>query len=246
MDDLMTIAMLGGGTGAGATTALVALAVRAHAAGRRVVAVDADACGGGIDVAFGVESEPGVRWEDLLGSDGQLDGERLVARLPGRGDDLRVMSFGREWCELPPDLLERAVIALRDVTDLVLVDLGRAAASARTAGYDAVLLVARGTPCGLAAAGATAQRLEQRPRLVVRGLRGARAREVAQALDLELAGCLPTDRHVADDAERGVPAGSRSRSAYAGECDRLLRDLLVASRSLAPGPLPAVSGGAAS
>ena len=42
MNDVMTIAVLGGGTGAGATTALVGLAVRAAAAGREVTVVDAD------------------------------------------------------------------------------------------------------------------------------------------------------------------------------------------------------------
>ncbi|WP_148043396.1 hypothetical protein [Flexivirga caeni] len=229
----MTIALLGGGTGAGATTALVALATRAHAAHRRVVVVDADACGGGIDVAFGIETVPGVRWEDLLGSDGPLDGERLLERLPSRDDGPQVLSFGRQWCELPAGLLDRAVTAVRPVCDLVLVDLGRAAAAMRTERYDHVLLVARGTPSGLAAAGATVQRLGARPMLVVRGLREAPALDVAGALRLDLAGCLPDDRHLAVDLERGVPAGSRARSAYAGACDRLLRDLVVAAEAAA-------------
>jgi hypothetical protein len=94
-------------------------------------------------------------------------------------------------------------------------------------------LVARGTPCGLAAAGATATRLERAPQLIVRGLPDPRARDAAEALGLELAGCLPEDRHLAGDSERGLPPGSRNRSAYAGACDRLLRDLLVPAEEAA-------------
>ena len=55
----------------------------------------------------------------------------------------------------------------------------------------------------------------------------------AQALGLECAGCLPEDRHLSGDCERGLPAGSRGRSSYAGACDRLLRELLVSRRAAA-------------
>lgn len=227
MNDVTTIGILSGGTGAGATTAVVGLATRAAAAGREVAVVDADACGGGIDVAFGLETEPGVRWEDLLGADGPLDGARLVERLPARGDGPRVLSFGRQWCDLPDDLLERALSALGEVSEWLLVDLGRDVLRMPTADFDELLLVSRGSPCGLAAAGATAQRLARPARLLVRGMPEPHARDAAAALGLDLAGCLPDDRHLAGDCERGVPAGSRGRSSYAGACDRLLRELLV-------------------
>jgi len=233
MNDVTTIALLGGGTGAGATTALVGLATRAAAAGRDVAVVDADPCGGGIDMAFGLETEQGVRWEDLLGSDGPLNGERLAERLPARADGPRVLSFGRQWCELRDELLGRAVSALSKVSDMVLVDLGRDLRTMRTADYDEVLLVSRGSPCGLAAAGATAQRIERPVLLLVRGMREPQARDAAEALGLELAGCLPEDRHLPGDSERGVPAGSRGRSSYAAECDRLLRELLVSRKAAA-------------
>ncbi|HWC24829.1 MAG TPA: hypothetical protein VG502_21225 [Flexivirga sp.] len=228
MNNVRTVAVLGGGTGAGATSLLVALAVRAHAAGRRVSAVDADPCGGGLDVGFGIETEPGVRWEDLLGSDGPLDGERLAERLPSGDDGPRVLSFGRQWCTVADELLDRTLSGLRAVHDVLLIDIGRHLATPDSvARYDELILVARGTAAGLAAAGATAQRIERVPQLVVRGAGRAAAREAADALGMELAAVLPTDRRLAVDAERGVPAGSRSRSAYVAECDRLLRDLLL-------------------
>ncbi|WP_446666102.1 hypothetical protein [Flexivirga sp. B27] len=223
-----TIAVLGGGTGAGATTLVVALAMRAHAAGRRVTAVDADPCGGGLDVAFGIETEPGVRWEDLLGSDGPLDGERLAERLPEHHDGPTVLSFGRQWCAVPEELFERTWTGLQQAQELLLIDVGRQAlASGMTERVDEVVLVARGTATGLAAAGATAQQLQRAPRLVVRGAGRSIAREAATALDTELAAVLPTDQRLAADTERGIPPGSRGRSAYVGACDVLLRDLLL-------------------
>lgn len=227
MKDMKTIAVLGGGTGAGATTLLVALAMRAHAAGRRVAAIDADPCGGGLDVAFGIETEPGVRWEDLLGSDGPLDGGRLADRLPAHPSGPRVLSFGRQWCSVTAELLDRTLAGLCEVHDLVLLDVGRhLVGPGVVTGHDDVVLVARGTAAGLAAAGATAQRAERVSRLVVRGSAVA-AREAAVALGVGLAAVLPTDRRVAVDAERGMPAGSRTRSKYVDVCDTLLRDLLL-------------------
>lgn len=234
MNDVRTIAVLGAGTGAGATTLVVALACRAHAAARRVAAIDADPCGGGLDIAFGIETEPGIRWEDLLGSDGPLDGARLVERLPACDDGPAVVSFGRQWCTVDAELLERTLRGIRQVHELVLVDVGRHDLSpAALADYDDVLLVARGTASGLAAAGATAQRIRRVPRLVVRGGNRAAAGEAAAALGLHLAALLPTDRRLALDAERGVPAGARARSAYVGECDTLLRDLLLPDEAAA-------------
>lgn len=234
MNNVRTIAVLGGGTGAGATTLLVALAVRAHAAGRRVAAIDADPCGGGLDVAFGVETESGVRWEDLLGSDGPLDGERLLERLPSADDGPSVLSFGRRWCTVAGELLDRTISGLGAVHDVLLIDVGRHLVAPETvAGYDELLLVARGTAAGLAAAGATAQRIGRLPQLVVRGAGSAAAQEAAGALGLELGALVPDDRRLAADAERGLPAGSRARSAYVGECDRLLRDLLLSGAAAA-------------
>lgn len=227
MEDAKSIAVLGGGTGAGATTLLVALTMRAHAAGRRVIAIDADPCGGGLDIAFGIETEPGVRWEDLLGSDGALDGERLAERLPAHHDGPGVLSFGRQWCAVPDELFDRTLDGLREVHDLLMIDVGRHGATPdAVAGHDELVLVARGTTAGLAAAGATAHRIGMPSRLVVCGSGPSTARDAATALGLDLAAVVPTDPRLAVEAERGIPAGTRARSAYVGACDTLLRDLL--------------------
>ena len=59
------VAVVGGRGGAGATTLACALAVTAARAGRRVLLVDGDPLGGGIDLVFGGEGDRGLRWPDL-------------------------------------------------------------------------------------------------------------------------------------------------------------------------------------
>lgn len=76
------IAVMPASGGVGATSLAAAIAVRAAAAHRTVVAVDLDPWSGGLDVTFGLEQEPGWRWDRLGESAGVVDGLRLAERLP--------------------------------------------------------------------------------------------------------------------------------------------------------------------
>jgi MinD-like ATPase involved in chromosome partitioning or flagellar assembly len=76
------IAVMPASGGVGATSLAAAIAVRAAAAQRTVVAVDLDPWSGGLDVTFGVEQEPGWRWDRLAESAGLVDGLQLAERLP--------------------------------------------------------------------------------------------------------------------------------------------------------------------
>ncbi|WP_265443176.1 hypothetical protein [Flexivirga meconopsidis] len=229
----MTVAVVSGGGGAGGTTLTCGLAVRAHAARRSVAAVDADPAGGGLDVAFGLETESGARWRQLQGASGALDGGRLLGRLPQRADGPAVLSHGRQWHPVADELMVRAIDGLAAVTELVIVDVGRAlqdeAMRALLRRCDAVILAARGTACGLAAAGATADRLGVSAQLVVRDLPAGLVAEVAASLGLPVAAVIASDRHLSADATRGLPPGSRERSEFTARCDEILRDLLTSA-----------------
>ncbi|MGZ4743893.1 MAG: P-loop NTPase [Oryzihumus sp.] len=65
------IGVVGGSGGVGATVLAAALATRAAATGRTVACVDGDVLGGGLDVTFGLEQEPGLRWPDLAAALGR-------------------------------------------------------------------------------------------------------------------------------------------------------------------------------
>ena len=223
----VTAVVTGAGGGAGASTLLAGLGTRAAAAGHRVVAVDLDPGGGGLDVTFGLEAEAGLRWQDLMGADGELDGASLVDELPAR-DGLAVLSHDRSLHEPTPDLVRRCLRALRPCADLVLLDL--AAGGAPPVFDGPVLLVTRGTVRGVAAAGAAARRLTgegAQVQLVLRDAPPRTAAEIVEALGVPLAADLRSDRSLGTDTERGLAPGRRGRTHLARACDRLLEDLLV-------------------
>ena len=76
------IAFMPASGGVGSSTLAAAVAVRAAAAGRTVVAVDLDALAGCLDVLFGLEQERGWRWRELTEVAGVVDGLGLADRLP--------------------------------------------------------------------------------------------------------------------------------------------------------------------
>jgi MinD-like ATPase involved in chromosome partitioning or flagellar assembly len=77
------IAVLSGRGGAGGSTLAAALALAGTRRGLRSTLVDLDPAGGGIDLLFGLETEPGPRWSELAQwRDGRLCGRSLRDALP--------------------------------------------------------------------------------------------------------------------------------------------------------------------
>ncbi|MFL6111364.1 MAG: septum site-determining protein Ssd [Catenulispora sp.] len=77
------VAVLSGRGGAGGSTLAAALALAGTRRGLRSTLVDLDPVGGGIDLLFGLESEPGPRWSELARwRDGRLCGRSLREALP--------------------------------------------------------------------------------------------------------------------------------------------------------------------
>lgn len=228
------LGVLGGSGGVGASVLAAAVAVRAAAARRRVVAVDGDRLGGGLDVVFGVEQEPGLRWPDLAAVRGRVAGGSLLARLPGAGQ-AAVLSFDRSRdVELGPEVVADVVSGLREAVDLVVVDLPRptdvlfAAFASR---LDAAVLLCGNGVRPLAAASVTAPLLlQQCPEawLCLQGNpRESFGDSVAEALDLPLVAWVRRDRTLESDLLHGIPPGSSSRSVLARTADVVLAQALL-------------------
>ncbi|WP_147067756.1 hypothetical protein [Terrabacter aerolatus] len=156
------IAFMPASGGVGSSTLAAAVAVRACAAGRTVVAVDLDPLAGCLDVVFGLEQEPGWRWPELADVAGIVDGLGLADELPvscgvpvlsgrrGAGWDAApgpARSEGwaepqgvGEWLATVPDV----VAGLADAHDLTVLDLPRdpAVLDAVALLVDAVVVVA--------------------------------------------------------------------------------------------------------
>lgn len=137
-DEACVIVVSGATGGAGASTFATALARIGAGRGHRVLLVDADPNGGGLDIVMGAEHERGSRWNDLDVSDESFSGSALRALIP-EVDGVALLSWGREVSQRGSiRRLVSVVQAGRRSHDLVVIDLVRGDAEA----LEALLAVA--------------------------------------------------------------------------------------------------------
>ncbi|WP_371480737.1 septum site-determining protein Ssd [Kitasatospora sp. NBC_00315] len=239
----LTVAVLGGRGGAGASTLACALAVSAARAGHRTVLVDADPLGGGLDVLLGGEAASGLRWPDLAGSRGRVSGTELVKALPAL-HQLVALSWDRgDAPAVAPEAMRSVLAAARRPGGLVVVDLPRhldPAAGQALEQADLALLVVPAELRAAAAADRVAAAVRMRltdVRAVVRapGPAGLAGAEIARGLRMPLAGELPHEPGLVLDIERGTPPGHRRKGPLARFCGAFLAEVMPS--------VPALDGG---
>ncbi|MFF1835067.1 septum site-determining protein Ssd [Streptomyces sp. NPDC058231] len=222
----LTVGVIGGRGGAGASTLACALALASARAGRRTLLIDGDPLGGGIDVLLGGERAEGMRWPDFAHSKGRLGGGALEESLPAL-HGLRVLSWGRDdWVTIPAQAMEAVLAAARRLGGVVVVDLPRRVdepVAEALAQLDLGLLVVPGELRAVAAAkrvASMAGMVLDDLRVVARGpyAAGLDGRWVARALDLPLAGELPVESGLLGAQDSGVPPGSGSRGPLSRFC----------------------------
>jgi len=228
-DPGLVLGVQGMSGGVGASTLTAALAVRAHAAGRSVVAVDGCRWGAGLDLRLGLEGEPGLRWPDLGGLRGEADGAALLAELP-HGNGPPVLSWARAPDRRGPTEPWRLLGALSATVELVTCDLPPLGSADSSAWWHAcqriVLLVGTGVDA-VGAASAGADLLPHPAGLVLR--RGAddslAPSTVCAALGLPVLAELAHDRRLPGALARGEAVG---RSGATARCaDDLLAAMLA-------------------
>ncbi|WP_412747302.1 septum site-determining protein Ssd [Krasilnikovia sp. MM14-A1004] len=245
------LAVIGGRGGAGASVLAGGLAVTAVGAGLRTLLVDADPLGGGLDLVLGWEQVDGLRWPALTGTGGRVDPPALLRALPHRGD-LVLLSFARDeppaagsaparHDAVPGEAMAATLDAARRGRDAIVADLPRhlddAAALALQAADRALIVVPAELRATAAAArvAATAAVHCDRLEVVVRGPAPGRlkAREVASALGLPLAGTLRPEPHLCQALERGEAPAADGRGPLADLCRRLIDDLVAGTHTAA-------------
>jgi len=227
------IAVVGGRGGAGASVLACALALTAASASQRVVLVDADPLGGGLDLVLGGEEQPGLRWPALESLHGPVASQVLVDSLPVL-EQVRLLSHSRTGRgAVPAAAMTAALDALVRRHDLVVVDLSRHADPATEVALsyaDLTLLVVPAEVRATAAACLVAASVEPVAadlRVVVRGPSpsGLSDRTVARALGLPLAAWLRPEPGLTAALERGEPPARNGRGPLAKVSRALLRDL---------------------
>jgi len=166
--------------------------------------IDGDPLGGGIELALGIEHDPGDRWPKLLNASGRVSAVALRSALPSV-DGLAVLSWDQsDVTVLSPDTMSSVLGAAQRSSDLVVVDLPRRADPTVEEGFirsAATLLV---VPCDVRSV-AAAKRLVGPLRAVAGDLRvvareakhgGLSATDVANHLSLPLATKFANDRDV--------------------------------------------------
>jgi secretion/DNA translocation related CpaE-like protein len=226
------VTVIGGRGGAGASTLAAALAVTGMRQRRSTILIDADPLGGGADLLFGGENAAGLRWPDLVSTQGRIAAHALREALPAVGG-LAVLSWDRgDMVDLAPGAMASVVEASSRACELVVVDMPRRfdeACEIALAASDVALLLVPAEVRAAAAAARVAALVAQFAddvRLVVRGPApgGLEPADLADALQLPLDGHLKPEPDLAVALERGeVPAG-RGAGPLAQYCaDLLLR-----------------------
>ncbi|MGX1223494.1 septum site-determining protein Ssd [Streptomyces ambofaciens] len=219
----LTVGVIGGRGGAGASTLACALAVTSAREGLRSLLVDADPMGGGLDVLLGGETADGLRWPAFAASRGRVGGGALEESLPEL-HSLRVLSWDRGDCVAVPALAVRAVLAAaRRRGGTVVVDLPRRiddGVAEVLAQLDIGILVVPAELRAVAAAGRVAAAVGmvlRDLRVAVRGpyASGLDDREVARLLGLQLVGEVPVESGLLRATESKRPPGTPSRGPLA-------------------------------
>ncbi|MGN6252379.1 MAG: septum site-determining protein Ssd [Marmoricola sp.] len=220
----VTLGVMGGSGGAGATVLACALAHRA-ARRRPTLLVDADVLGAGVERVLGAEDRPGVRWDALTAATGRLSARSLREALP-RVEDLHVLAFGRERPEeLPPFAVREVLSAARRAFGCVVVDLPRHRSPVieeTLTRCDRVVLVSTLTVPGVAATARVAARLPAGVpvALVTRGgAAGVSPAEVSRLVGVPLLHAMGDQRHL----DEGINLGAGPLRARRGVLGRAAR-----------------------
>ncbi|QCC78351.1 septum site determining protein [Nocardioides daphniae] len=224
------VALLPGSGGAGATTAAAALAQVAARRGLRVVALDCDPWGPGLDRTVGVDERSGLGWREIAASPGRIAAASLAAAVP-RHEGIGLVVGASD--ALAPAVVRDVVEAARLGHDLVVVDLPRgqvALAREVLARCDRALLVVRPSVAGLAAATRQVSELGGGLDVVVRrggeGAAGVGDEAVRSATGARLVARLPFRRGLDESVDLGLGPVRSRRGGWARAVDRLLDDVL--------------------
>jgi secretion/DNA translocation related CpaE-like protein len=226
----VTVAVMGGSGGAGASVLATAVALTAGLSGPTML-VDLDPLGPGLARLVGLDDPRGITWADLAPSQGRLGARSLRDALPGTGD-VRVLGWPDAPVAsgaVPPALVREVLASGQRGHDWVVLDLPRGGepwVTGLVSRCDHVVLVARASLAGVAAAARTADVLRHETPsagVVVRSRRGSPpAADVARAVGLPLVGELSDQRRLEEHLDLGLGPVHHRRSPLARTAGRLV------------------------
>lgn len=224
------LAITGACGGAGASSLAVGIAAAEQRRGRKVLLIDGDFAGGGIDLILGAEAQAGTRWSELTRLSGRLNAENLLPHLP-IASGIHLVSASRSMLLEPTAEAWDSILHFGQQNfDLVVVDLQRHQAQSADQWWPQALRSAlwcvvptRIRP--IAAAAVCLELLAQSwasVHFIARQTeRGIAASDLGRALGHPVLGTVPNDNGVATSGE----LGALSSGAFAKVCTQLASEL---------------------
>lgn len=233
--DALTVGVVGGCGGAGATTFAAALATVAASPDRPAVLLDTDPLGGGAARVAGLDEVGGVHWGDLVGGAGRLASRALRDALPHR-DGLSVLSWGGEQVPVDGATMREVLSAAQRGHATVVIDLPRHLDDVTldlVGRSDHVVVVSGVTVPAVAASGRLVQRLRAHAReihLLTRGRGGSvTAEQAAELLDVPLLATMADQRGLGEAVDLGLGPVRARRGPLARAARRTLAHLCAAA-----------------
>ncbi len=232
----VTIGVLGGSGGAGATVFAGALAVTLGKSWRTLL-VDADPLGAGIDRVLGMEALDGIRWNALNNTTGRLSARSLRDALPHRGGVSVLTWAGDRSTGLQAFAVREVLSAGRRGHDAVVLDLPRhpgQVVEEVVSRCDHLVLLCGVTVPAVTSASRVAERLtgvSSAVHLVVRGSGGLEPAQIARVLRMPLAAAMPDQRGLDEAVDLGA-GPIRSRRGVLARSARLVAGRVVQPAAL--------------
>jgi secretion/DNA translocation related CpaE-like protein len=224
----VTVGVIGGSGGAGASTFACALGQSAARTGPTVV-IDADPLGPGVDRVLGLDGRDGIRWDALCQTTGRFSGRSLRESLPQR-DQLGVLTwYSTQHSSLQAFAVRNAIAAAQRGHDTVVLDLPRTVdpvVEELVARCDRVFVMTVPTVSGLASALRLCSRFRDRSplRLVLRGSEVS-AGAVTRLTSVPVAAQMPDQRGLDEAIDLGLGPVRSWRGPLGRTCTALLAQL---------------------
>jgi len=207
----LSVALVPASGGAGASIAACGLAFHARQFFQDVALVDLDQNSASLDISFGLENNPGMRWHDFSELSGSINGNDVYRSLPSR-DAVGLLTHGQltfaETLIPQRSILEK----LKEACELVVIDLPKASdknfSIDAVADCDLVLMVTTATVRGCASAKQSIAGLAGHAKnieLVVRNVPGSNLdpMHIAELLNTPLAAVINSDPRIVEQIEQG-------------------------------------------
>lgn len=207
----LCVAIIPGAGGAGASLLSAGLAFHARQLFSDVVLVDFDESSAGLDIVLGIETQPGMRWQDFHSLSGSISGSDILRGLPAR-DGVALLTHNGSKSAAEKFVPEAIIQQLRGVSGLVIIDFPRftnqIAAVKILQQCDVAFVVTPSTVRGSASTKIAITKISKHvttTELVIRNLPGTNldALRIAQSLDVPLAGVVNTDPRIVEQIEQG-------------------------------------------